>query len=284
MTAFAGIERSQNADGGWGYNKGSSWTEPTCYAIVALIVAGLENSEACKRGMQWLASRQRRDGGWSPCDRDPESTWVTALPLLLAAPLLPRPQQDRAAAWLIAQTGRETSFVFRLRMRLLNVHLENAEFDGWPWHPAAAAWVIPTGLSLLAMKKYSRIAGADRCRDRIEQATRFLLARRCRDGGWNHGSTRALGYDSDSYPEATGIALLALHDSTAPEIAAAEKLAERQLASCSPCDAASWLTIALAARSKSVAGAAPQARKGTIESALCLMALAATMGRNIFLA
>src|SRR5579885_439319 len=225
MLESVDLERLQNADGGWGFNGNSSRTEPTCFALLALAARGESASDACRRGARWLASRQRHDGGWAPQDNVDESTWVSALALLLPESLLARPQRDRAAAWLGSQMGRETSLVFRVRMRLLNIKLDNAEFEGWPWYPGAAAWVTPTALSILAMEKYAQIAGPGPWRARIEQGKRFLLARRCRDGGWNHGSSKALGYDSDSYPETTGVALLALHDSRAPGLDAAESTA-----------------------------------------------------------
>lgn len=284
MDGSAALERLQNADGGWGFRGGGSWTEPTCYALCALSAAGLADSEASRRGARWFASRQRGDGGWPPRDGVDESTWVTALALLLPDPLLPVPQQNRAAAWLLAETGRETSWVFRLRMRLLNVHLENTEFDGWPWYPGAAAWVMPTALSILALEKHARRSGSDTLRERVRQGQRFLLSRRCRDGGWNHGSSRALGYDSDSYPETTGVALMALHDSRAPEIAVAEALAERQLETCPSVEATSWLRLGLIARGKKVPASRLERRELTVECALSSLAEAAQQGRNVFLA
>jgi hypothetical protein len=283
MSGTVDFESLQNTDGGWGYRGGGSWTEPTCYALAALGAAGLSASQSCQRGAHWLRSRQRSDGGWSPRDGVAESTWVTALALLLANAMLPRSQQDHAAAWILAQTGRETSFVFRLRMRLLNVRLEGTEFEGWPWYPGAAAWVAPTTLSILAMEKHSKQTGSGPWRDRIEQGRRFLLARRCRDGGWNHGSSKALGYDSGSYPETTGMALLALHDSRAPEMSSAEALAMRQLIDCPSSEAASWLRLGLLARGKKVDAKAPVPR-GTMDLALSSLADAAAQGRNVFLA
>jgi hypothetical protein len=280
----AGLIALQNADGGWGFRGGGSWTEPTCYALLALAAAGLSQSQEGVRGAAWLASRQRADGGWGPRDGVERSTWVSALALLLPESAVARPRQTRAAAWVAAQTGRESSFVYRLRMQLLGVRQDGPVFDGWPWYPETAAWVAPTALSILAMKKFASATGQAEWGARIEQGRQYLLARRCRDGGWNHGSTRALGYDSDSYPETTGIALLALHDSTAGELGKAEEIALRHLASCRSCEGASWLRLALLARGRAVPGDIPRGHGGTVEIALAQLAEAAGEGRNLFLA
>src|SRR5947207_15969319 len=76
----------QNRDGGWPYVRGTSWTEPTVYAVLALAAAG-EHS-AAGRGLNWLRARQLRDGGWPPQAGFDESNWVTALVALLPPELL----------------------------------------------------------------------------------------------------------------------------------------------------------------------------------------------------
>ena len=75
------------------------------------------------------------------------------------------------------------------------------EFPGWPWIPGSAAWVGPTSLAILALEKEMAppsfnggTSGA------IDEGRGFLLRRMCTGGGWNHGSVRALGYESDALP------------------------------------------------------------------------------------
>ena len=273
----------QNADGGWGFRgQGSSWTEPTGYALLSLAASGLEGSEGFRRGVRWLQARQRADGGWAPREGVDQSTWVTALVLLLPMDVAKDINHASATAWLLAETGRESSFLQRLRWRLLGVPLDSSQaYDGWPWYPGAAAWVAPTSVSLLALRKMAADDAAVRAR--IEQGRGFLLARRCRDGGWNHGSTRALGYDSGSYPETTGLAVLALQGSPDPAMAEALPVAERHLARCTSLEAASWLTLGLLAWGRKAPLVTLQGKGGTVETAVAGLARAAAGGRNIFL-
>jgi squalene cyclase len=283
VPGFDTLAERQNPDGGWSYHRGGSWTEPTCYALLALAALGAGQSAAARRGGVWLASRQRPDGGWAPRDSVDESTWVSALVLLLP-PEIATVDRNRAVAWVLAQTGRESGWMYRLRQWMLGARAEvSQQFDGWPWYPGAAAWVAPTALTVLALEKSNRAADP-RIHERLEQGREFLLARRCPDGGWNHGSTRALGYDSGSYPETTGVALLALHSSRKPEIESGVSSAERQLAACRSTEAASWLQLGLLARGRPAPAPAVDPQGGVLEMALGTLAQAASQGRNLFLA
>ena len=279
----------QNPDGGWGYGRvGSSWTEPTCYALLALTSGEVYPSEgsrstvAVRKGLQWLTAGQRSDGGWAPRPGVDESTWVTALALLLPSNLSVGDRQH-ASQWLLSQSGRESGFIYRLRLRLLGVRLDpNQQFDGWPWYPGTAAWVAPTALTFLALQKLNSSTRDVQIEKRLAEGKAFLLARRCRDGGWNHGSTQALGYDSDSYPETTGVALLALHGSKAPELGNAVEVAERHLRESHSLEATSWLTLGLLAHGRSPAEVSVMPHQGTVAISLAAMAEGARQGRNPF--
>lgn len=273
----------QNKDGGWSYGAvGSSWTEPTCYALLALAAEEVSSSDATRRGLQWLASRQRPDGGWAPRESVDESTWVTALMLLLRPDQVPGLDRNRASKWLLAQTGRESGLLHRLRLRLLGLGADPSQrFDGWPWYPATAAWVVPTALTLLALERFERSENDSLVQKRIQEGRSFLLVRRCRDGGWNHGSTHALGYDSESYPETTGLALLALHGATPSELGVALDLGERHLRESKSLEATSWLTLGLLAHGRTPSVGAVIPHQGTVPLALGALAAAARQGRNL---
>jgi hypothetical protein len=262
---------AQNSDGGWAYGRGgysrsrsgrplASWTEPTVFALLAQSAAGVDRDrDTFASGVKFLRSMEGPDGGFRPQPDVRESTWVTALVLLLPEGALDTGRYERAIAWLKNQTGRETGWSYRLQQLLRGNSAETPR--GWPWFPGAAAWVIPTSLGIMAFERALAQGHNDALSDRVAAGRDFLLSRQCADGGWNHGSNQALGRDGDSYPETTGIALLALGGAarstnlTAKDRARIESgkaAARKHLALCRAAEGIAWLRMGLAAHGESV--------------------------------
>ena len=275
----------QNRDGGWPYVRGTSWTEPTVYAVLALLAAGEESP--AERGLAWVRSLQRRDGGWRPQTAVDESTWVTALVALLPRDRLGPDRHARAVDWLLGTTGRETGgFVHRLRLWLLGVRWRPEQnFPGWPWMPGAAAWVGPTALAILALEKENRLNSSAILRRRIADGRRFLMLHMCRDGGWNHGAARALGWEASPYPETTGMALAALRGVRGEPMQRSLDVAQTFLRECRSADALNWLRLGLMAHGELPPGfSAPQGLeyRTVAETSFRLLVSAVENGRNCF--
>ncbi len=281
--ALSSLLSAQNSDGGWGYRGGGSWTEPTALALLA---SGHEPASAAhlERGTRYLAALQRPDGGWPPRPSVDQSTWVTALVVLALHERLGAEALARAVRWLLQQSGEESRFFRRLRMWLLGLEDGHNEGEGWPWFPETAAWVTPTVFTVLALEKVEKRSPAPDLDARIRAGRQFLWSRRCQDGGWNHGATRALGYDAGSYPETTGQVLLAMRGEQSARLPGALAAAERHLPACRSSSGLSWLRLGLTAHARSPAGAAANEPpwRGVMDIALWLLADHATAGTGVF--
>jgi len=275
----------QNRDGGWPYVRGSSWTEPTAYAVLALLSAGEE--APAERGLAWLRSLERPDGGWAPNPAVGESTWVTALVALLPAERFGAERHARAIHWLLGTSGRETAGVVqRFRLWLLGARQNpDLRYPGWPWMPGAAAWVGPTSLAILALEKESHLQNSAEIRRRLDDGRRFLMLHMCREGGWNHGAARALGWEASPYPETTGMALAALRGAHTPRIEQSVTLARRFLAESRSADAINWLRLGLLAQGEVSRGfSAPHdlEYRTVSEHSLRMLVSGVETGRNCF--
>jgi hypothetical protein len=248
---------AQNPDGGWGYRGGSSWTEPAAYALMALD-GQPEAGPPSDRARRWLARNQRADGGFAPRPSVEESTWVTALAIVAGAAT--GDAGRRAVEWLLTESGEESTFIFRLRAWMNNTRPQALEegLPGWSWYPGTAAWVVPTSLS--------------------------MLAHVCEDGGWNHGSILALGFQAVSYPETTGIALLALHGADPARLTKSVAKAEEHFRNCRSLEGLSWLQLGLMAQGRPAPAVPEDIRAHTLlDMALAILATRAREGRNVFL-
>jgi len=272
----------QNRDGGWSYRKaGSSWTEPTVFALLAQL-CGQSDAQSVERGFTWLRAAQRPDGGWPPSPSITQSTWFTAMVALLPRDALGGSHHASAIGWLMGQTGQETdSFASRMRSELLGTSNPRV---GWPFFPGAAAWVTPTAMSILALEKARRHLNSNGIQKRIEVGRQFLVDRLCKDGGWNYGRSNVLGVDAPSYPETTGQALLALDEVELPRLRNALEAAQEQARSCQSSEGLSWLQLGLQAHG--IVAASPARRLASrrlVDSALWILAQSALRWHNVFL-
>jgi hypothetical protein len=273
---------SQNADGGWGYRNGSSWTEPTALALLAL----QDFREARQRALQWLQKAQRPDGGWPPQPSVGESTWVTSLGIL-ATPEneLNSPASKAALNWLMIQAKPPTSAweCFLLRLRGLPIPIETGA--GESWFPNTAAWVYPTAMSILALSYAADATSNHLYRGLAQRGKRYILSRRCSDGGWNHGGSRYLSKNMSCYPEMTGLALLALTGMPEQDLAPSLKQARSFLSAPESIEGLSWLQMGLTSQGSELRYQQTGLPcRTTRDITLRLLALASLKGRNNLLA
>jgi hypothetical protein len=153
-----------------------------------------------------------------------------------------------------------------------------------PWFPGTAGWVIPTAFSILALSCWSpRLPHANLSKT-VHRAQTYLLSRRCSDGGWNHGGSLQRSEQSPSYPETTGLALLALANTASPALDQALLLAETFLSKPASPEGSAWLLMGLAAHGRNAQESqSPLRPKTNRDVALQLIAFHALRGNNAFL-
>jgi hypothetical protein len=209
---------------------------------------------------------------------------------------------QRAVCWLLESKGREANWFWRWKFQ--NVDTE-VKFDpakyGWSWLPGTTSWVVPTAMSLIALRKVMRagMVPAHLLNDRINLGTAMLLDRMCPGGGWNAGNSIAFGVSYAPYADATSIALLALRGfQDAPGVSNSLSWLETRLSGCPSLYSLAWGLLALAAYRDTGAKAAQTLRRAgdgltarihenlgnvdTVTIAICALALEAVEGDNVF--
>lgn len=240
--------QSQNIDGGWGYFPGkSSWLEPTAYAMLAL--HGAEGAaDSLDRAWRRVESWRLPDGSWRAGAQVQDRTWVTALAVTLHT-VFGRSSSalEQSTGWLLNLQGAERCLTFRLMEFFGLGHVEgDTSHPAWPWRPGTSSWIEPTVHTIVALKKASGLVSDSRLTYRIHEGEEMILARRCADGGWNHGAATTFHIAAPSYPESTGLALLGLQD-RADRIGRALDTARTFHSSTDSPLARAWLGIALQA-------------------------------------
>lgn len=260
---------AQNPDGGWPYLSGQSWTEATALAILALRVSTPAQTQsaplrAADRGLAWLHRAARADGGFAPALDIAESTWVTSLAYLAlvsgeAAKCMENQQRSGpAVTWLLAQKSGRTGGFIGMLQRVLDTPGSHPPPGGAPWFPGTAAWVAPSALRVFALARAAALTGDQNARRAAGEAQSFLLAHRLEDGGWNHGGWYAPSERVSSYPEITGLALLALRGAAPAILNKSTELARASLACPNSLEAWAWLRMGLAAHGQPANNSQPE--------------------------
>ena len=235
---------SRNADGGWPSRRGRSWTEPTALALLALQGTDVPNKTRALSAF-WLAHQQSADGGWPPCAAVPTSTWVTSLALLALSQENQHAEGcSKGALWLSNHVYPDLPALQSVLLKGLGLSPNQAPGSS-PWFPGTAGWVIPTAFSILALSSWSTRTKNASLDQTIHRAQSYLLSRRCSDGGWNHGGSPQRSEAAPSYPETTGLALVALANVSSPSLGSALQLAQRMLGRPGSTEGLCWLLIGL---------------------------------------
>jgi hypothetical protein len=272
---------AQNSDGGWGYQNGSSWTEPTALALLALgATAG--PGAARLAAHTWLLGSQKPDGGWAPQPSVNQSTWVTSLATLaLAGTDSTREQHRRGVSWLLKQILPQEPPVPRFIARLQGIHPDPRPAGGSPWFPGTAAWIGPTAMSILALSNQAAANHDHQLRACVSESQQFILSRRCGDGGWNHGGAKYQSQNASSYPEMTGMALLALRGADPAELRFPIERAVDFVRSPTSSEALSWLQLGLLAHGRDCRSAKAELPcRTTRDISLRLLAIAGASSAN----
>jgi len=280
---------AQNPDGGWPYSKGTSWAEPTGFGVLALQSEQSSPAVAARRrALGWLQSQQKPSGGWSPNQNVTECTSATSVATLA---LLSAEQHDQslaknldlALAWTAAQVYPDDLSLSLLLARALHVPPPHAP-GSVAWYPGTAGWVTPTALATLVFVRAAQQKNRPELRNLAAATSSYLLSRRCTDQGWNHGGSSTRSEDANSYPETTGLALLALRAALVNLPRESVALATQFTANPESIEGLSWIQLALESPGLTIADPPrlPPPRT-TRDCSLRLILLRSRANRNLFL-
>ena len=251
------LVKQELSGGGWSYGSSTSQAalEPTCLALLAL---RWDSSPARALGLEFLLGMQNPNGSWPAFSGDDsEGSGLTAFAVIaLINNGEMALQTERGVEWLLRLKGRESHWLWRWKFKTTDTHVR---FDpnkfGWPWLPGTCSWVIPTALSMIALKQAFVCCKLDRVNFRICRGKEMLLDRACPAGGWNAGNGVVYGVPLAPHLDATAIALLALGgEESNGAIASGLDWLERTAGTCSAPWSLAWSILALDAYGGPVEG------------------------------
>lgn len=249
------IERQSLPSGGWSSGSGSrAGIETTCYALMAL---GDAHAQTARKAVDLLLRLQNPDGSWPAFDGDdPEGCWVTALAVIaLRYTRSPSAPTENALHWLTDNRGREGHWLWKWKFRTVDRRVQfNPDKYGWCWFPGTVSWVIPTAISLIALRQAFPCCATQKVSDRIRLGTEMLRDRACSQGGWNAGNGIVFGSPLQAHVDTTAIALLALAEDSQPDTSHALAWLRNASTACPSAYSLAWSALALLLHHDQTAG------------------------------
>ncbi len=204
------VRRPELAPGGWAFEfENDLYPDIDDTAVVALALRELEIGDAAvRRGLDWVAGMQSRDGGWGAFDVDNTTTWLYKLPFCDFGKVTDEPSADvtaHALETLAPEGGYE-----RAVERGLDWLLAEQEDDG--------SWFGPLGRQphLRHRRRAARARGLRRPRSHpaMRRAVAWLDSVQQESGGFGEDirsyadpAWRGRG-ESDAVPDRLGAARL----------------------------------------------------------------------------
>ena len=242
----AEIEGRTLPNGGWPSGKGETPViETTCYALMALAA---EAASSRSKATDVLLGAQNQDGSWPAfVGDDPEGCWTTALALITLRFLeSSTTAAQKGRRWLVNNKGQEGHWLWKWKFRTGDRAVQfNPDKYGWPWVPGTVSWVIPTALSIVALKQSLAGCGTNEVKNRIELGREMLRDRSCPQGGWNAGNGIVFGAALTAHIDATAVALLGLADDRDRITANALDWLRHSSVDCSSAYSLAWSALAL---------------------------------------
>ncbi len=215
--------------------------------------------------MACLFRTQLSNGAWPAFLPDVEASWTTSLAITTFSVLSDSADaRDRGVDWAVTDKGREGNWLWRYKFKVDRAVQFRPEIYGWPWIEGACSWVIPTGLSMIALKQFIYCKPRPDVTARLRLGAEMLLDRCCVGGGWNAGNSVVYGVPLPAHVESTAIALLGLQgEPDHPMIRAGLQWLESAGDSEQGISSLSWTVLCLAAYGRHFS-----AVQGRIETAL----------------
>ncbi len=193
------IESMALPEGGFTSIKGGDFRpDATAWAVIALRAYGRQ-TDIVYKAQQRLAQWQDQDGRVVASKMENSAYWPTPLAILA---WFNKPQFDepikRAVDFMLSISGS----TFPNANGIIG---HDTLLKGWSWNEYSHSWVVPTSISLSALR-----ACGHESNERTREAVRLLVDRQLPSGGWNYGNTTVFGNELIAIPECTGHALNAL--------------------------------------------------------------------------